>query len=92
MAMKKTDVTSTRHILPFGKLSSDQFTLLCYWIIEKSSDFDGVEYYDMTGDKKRDIIAYKHSTSGKREQWYFQCKNYKKISFVHLKGDFVKGG
>ncbi|MCL5035987.1 MAG: TIR domain-containing protein [Chloroflexi bacterium] len=80
MIRKNTDVTSTRHILPFGKLSSENFERLCFWIIEELPDFDEVQHYGGVGDKNRDIIAYKHSPSGKREQWYFQCKNYKKVS------------
>lgn len=83
--MKKTDVTSTRHILPFGNLSPEQFTRLCYWVVEKSCKFDNVEYYDMTGDKKRDVVGSKHSTAGKREQWYFQCKRYRRISLSSFK-------
>jgi len=82
-----TDITSTRHILPFGNLSNEDFERLCYWIVAKSSEFDSVEHYGMTGDKKRDVIGYKHSTMGKREQWYFQCKKYKKISFTSLKDE-----
>lgn len=85
--MKKVDVTSTRHILPFGNLSDVDFERLCFWILEKSPDFDSVEHYGTTGDKKRDVIGYKHSTTGKREQWYFQCKKYKKISFATFKNE-----
>lgn len=85
--MKKTDVTSTRHILPFGNLSDDDFERLCYWVVEKSSEFDSVEHYGMTGDKRRDVIGYKHSTAGKREQWYFQCKRYKKIFFASFRDE-----
>jgi len=85
--MKKTNVTSTRHILPFGNLSDDDFERLCYWVVEKSFEFDSVEHYGMTGDKKRDVIGYKHSTAGKREQWYFQCKKYKKIFFSSFKDE-----
>lgn len=85
--MKKTDVTSTRHILPFDNLSGDDFERLCYWVVEKSSEFDSVEHYGMTGDKKRDIIGYKHSAAGKREQWYFQSKRYKKISFSSFRDE-----
>lgn len=81
MKPRKTDITSTRHILPFENLSPDQFTRLCHWIVERSSDFDSVEYYDLSGDKNRDVIAYKVAKKGKRKKWYFQCKRYKKISF-----------
>lgn len=85
--MKKTDVTSTRHILPFSNLSDKDFERLCYWVVEKSSNFDIVEHYGMTGDKKRDIIGYKHNKAGRPEQWYFQCKNYKKIYFAILRDE-----
>lgn len=85
--MKTTKVTGTRHVLPFSNLSDNDFERLCYWLIEESSDFDNVEHYGMTGDKQRDIIGNKHNKQGKHEQWYFQCKNYKKISFSHFKAD-----
>lgn len=87
MAMKKSSITSTRHVLPFGNLSSDDFERLCYWVVERSKGFDNVEHYGMTGDKKRDVIGYKHKKGKTREQWYFQCKRYKKISFASFKGE-----
>ena len=85
MGFKKEKITSTRHLLPFRNLSDDDFERLCYWVVEKSSDFDSVQHYGMTGDKNRDVVGYKHNTSGKREKWYFQCKRYRTISFSAFK-------
>lgn len=82
---EKPQETSSRDILPFGKRSAEEFTRMCFWLVERSPEFDRAEYYDMTGDKNRDVIGYKFNSVGKQEKWYFQCKRYKKISFVHLK-------
>ena len=49
MGSRKNEVTSSRHLLPFGKLSSDDFSRLCYWVVERSGEFDSVQHYDMTG-------------------------------------------
>jgi hypothetical protein len=59
---------------------------MCYWIVEESKEFDIVEHYGMTGDKKRDIIGYKHKIDDKTDKWYFQCKNYQTASY----SDFEK--
>ncbi len=85
--IEKTEVTSTRHTLPFGNLSDDEFERLCYWVVERSSKFDAVQHYGMAGDKKRDVIGNKHNKAGKPEQWYFQCKNRKRVSLVLFKGE-----
>lgn len=74
---EKPTATSMHHILPFGILSPDDFERLVYWVVEKSKKFDRLEKYGMVGDKGRDIIAYRYSTAGKSEKWYFQCKKYK---------------
>ena len=67
--MKKIPITATRHPLSFKTISADDFERLCYWIVEDSKDFDIVEHYGMTGDKKRDIIGYKHKICDKIEKW-----------------------
>lgn len=82
MDVKNNEVTSTRHILSFGNLSPDDFQRLCYWMVERSADFEDAQHYGMTADKKRDVIAYKVNKPLKREQWYFNCKRYKEISFA----------
>lgn len=85
MKFQKEIITSTRHLLSFRNLSEDEFERLCYWVVEKSSGFDSVQHYGMTGDKNRDVIGYKHNSSGKREKWYFQCKRYRTISYSAFK-------
>jgi transcriptional regulator with XRE-family HTH domain/Tfp pilus assembly protein PilF len=76
---ERPDATSTRHRLPFSNLSGNEFERLCYWVIKRSNEFEDVESYAGVGDKARDVIGYKYKV-GKKETWYFQCKNYKKIS------------
>lgn len=83
--MKKPEITSSRHILPFGELSPNQFQRLCYWVVDYLPDLENVEHYGMTGDKNRDIIGYKKGNGGKPARWYFQCKKYKRISFKDFK-------
>jgi len=82
---QKPKITRTLHLLDFHKLSYEDFERLCFWVVKRSDEFDSAEKYGMTGDKKRDVIGYKHNTSGKKEQWYFQCKRYQKISFANFR-------
>ncbi|MFH0926608.1 MAG: helix-turn-helix domain-containing protein [bacterium] len=89
-AIEKPEVTSTRHILPFGSLPSDRFSHLCFDIIDSSAGFDKTEFYDGTGDKGRDVIGYKYNKVGKPEKWYFQCKRYDRISFKDFKEEIDK--
>lgn len=84
---KKPNITITRRILPFSILQSNEFEELCYWIVERSSMFDKTEHYGGMGDKQRDIIGYKYNTVGRREKWYFQCKNYNKINLLTFKNE-----
>jgi len=82
---EKPQETSSRDILHFGNFPPERFTRMCFWLVERSSEFDRAEYYDMTGDKKRDVIGYKYNRVGKEGKWYFQCKRYKKIYPGQLK-------
>lgn len=77
----ENQLTATYHIFDFNKLSSDKFSELCYWLVEDSGDYRNVEYYEGTGDKKRDIIG--HADDGSLD--YFQCKRYGEIGFSILK-------
>ncbi|MBA7497176.1 hypothetical protein ES702_07787 [subsurface metagenome] len=86
---QKPKITRTLHLLDFHKLSDEDFERLCFWVVDGSGEFDSAEKYGMTGDKKRDVIGYKHNISGKKEQWYFQCKRYAKISFSNFKGELA---
>ncbi len=85
MQKKISEITATRHVLPFANLSDKQFESLCFWIVSKSGEFDSVQHYGMSGDRQRDVVGYKHSTGGQREFWYFQCKRYKKIGAASFK-------
>jgi hypothetical protein len=77
----KPAVTSTNHILPFQRLSSDDFVRLSFWILQRSSKYRKVEYYEGMGDKQRDVIA--HTFDNKKN--YFQCKKYQQIAAATLK-------
>lgn len=74
-------ITKTYHKLPFSKLSPEEFSELCYWVVDESDEFFDVEYYEGTGDKERDVIAKKKTSIGKIDKCYFQCKRYEKIHF-----------
>ncbi len=87
---KKTEKpleTNSRHILSFGNLSPEDFARMCFWLVERSLEVDRAEYYDMAGDKNRDVIGYKYNRVGKEEKWYFQCKRYEKIFPHQLKAE-----
>lgn len=77
-------------IVTFSSKSPEEFVKVVYEIIERSKEeYIDVQYYDGSGDKGRDIIAYKYRV-GKKEQWYFQCKRYDEISFVTFKNEIDK--
>ena len=83
-------LTKSTHLLSFNKLSPDDFSRLCFWIVEYDPTFSKAELYDGTGDKGRDVIATKIVNKDYLELWYFQCKNYKKASFSHFEKDLIK--
>lgn len=82
-------ITASNHILPFQKLSSDDFVRLSFWILERSSKYRKVEYYEGMGDRQRDIIAY----TADNRKYYYQCKKYQHITAAILKDelDLLKG-
>jgi tetratricopeptide (TPR) repeat protein len=70
----------------FEDLSPRQFSRLCFWIVDNLQEFSDAEYYDLTGDKNRDVIAKRYNKNSKQnEKCYFQCKRYKKIDYNVLK-------
>lgn len=81
LSQTKPAMTVTNHILPFHRLSSNDFVRLSFWILQRSSKYKKVEYYEGMGDKQRDIIA--HTTDNKKH--YYQCKKYQQIAAATLK-------
>ena len=62
-------ITSTRHTLPFDKLSPLDFERMCLWLVQREG-FERAEHLGASGSEQgRDIVAWK---DGKR--FAFQCK------------------
>ena len=80
---------ATQHQHHFDDLSPDDFERLIYWLVERSGEFDQAQWYGGARDKGRDVVAYKHTASG-REKWYIQAKRYGSISFPTLKEELDK--
>ncbi len=80
---------ATQHQHHFDDLSPDDFERLIYWLVERSGEFDHVQWYGGARDKGRDVVAYRHTASG-REKWYIQAKRYKSISFATLRDELDK--
>ena len=67
-------ITSTRHTLPFDKLSPLDFERVCLWLVERQG-FDRAEHLGASGNEHgRDIVAWK----GER-RFAFQCKRVKRF-------------
>ena len=81
VVLDKPIITATKHILPFQRLSADDFVRLSFWILQRSSNYQKVEYYEGMGDKQRDIVAY--TPDG--EKHYYQCKRYAQIAASTIK-------
>lgn len=83
---------ATQHQHHFDDLSSDDFERLVYWLVERSGEFDAVQWYGGARDKGRDVVAYKHAAAGirGREKWYIQCKRYATITFAALRVELDK--
>ncbi|QDU12456.1 ATPase family associated with various cellular activities (AAA) [Gimesia maris] len=62
------------HLLPFSKLTGDEFEVLCFLLLKEKHPNDRVYYYGKTSDMGRDIIHV--SASG--DIRLIQCKNFTK--------------
>jgi hypothetical protein len=80
---------ATKHQHHFEDLSPDDFECLVYWLVKRSGEFDEAQQYGGGSDKCRDVVAYKHTATG-REKWYIQCKRYDKITFATLRDELGK--
>ena len=80
----------TCNIFPFSSKSPEEFVKIVFEIIVRSKEeYSDPQCCDGSGDKGRDIVAYKYAI-GKKEKWYFQCKRYKEIWFSNLKKEIDK--
>ena len=69
---RRPPVTGTMHVLPFEKLSPDDFERLCVWLIRREG-YEAIEFIGPSGNEHgRDILA---SRSGSHVA--FQCKRVK---------------
>ncbi len=69
MAKPKPPITGGTHVLPFHKLSEDEFERMCLWLVQREG-FQSVEHLGAAGSEQgRDITARK-----KGRLWVFQCK------------------
>jgi tetratricopeptide (TPR) repeat protein len=81
--MSKPSVTKSNHLLPFDKLSPEQFEILCLWLVDREG-YLRAEHLGAAGSEQgRDVIAYRAADGGE-QLWYFQCKRYQKISAATL--------
>ncbi|WP_291171867.1 ATP-binding protein [Gimesia sp.] len=62
------------NLLPFSKLSGDEFEVLCFLLLKSKYPHDRLYYYGKTSDMGRDIIH--HRTDGSIR--LIQCKNFDK--------------
>ncbi|MCK4644191.1 restriction endonuclease [bacterium] len=86
----RAKIEFTQKNLDFLSLSPDQFSEMCFQLVDNSEEYYDVEYYDGPGDKTRDIVAVETNRNGKDYKCYFQCKRYKRISFAHFKEEIDK--
>jgi hypothetical protein len=80
---------ATKHQHHFEDLSPDDFERMVYWLVERSGEFDAVQWYGGARDKGRDVVAHRHTPAG-REKWYIQCKRYQSIAFSTLRHELDK--
>ncbi|MBI4226197.1 hypothetical protein HY612_03750 [Candidatus Roizmanbacteria bacterium] len=79
--LDKPIITATKHILPFQRLSADDFVRLTFWILQRAGNYKKVEPYEGMGDKQRDVVAYSYNG----DKHYYQCKRYAQITASTIK-------
>ncbi len=85
--LTKPNWLACEHILPFDKLTGDEFEILCFLLLREMHPHDSVFYYGKTADQGRDIIHRK--TGGPCR--LIQCKNFKDaISPSHVAAEIAK--
>ncbi|MBI5207232.1 MAG: helix-turn-helix domain-containing protein, partial [Candidatus Firestonebacteria bacterium] len=86
----KLSIILSRYVFPFWSKTPEEFENLCYVYLKRSKEYNDVTLNRGIGDKGRDIIGYKFSTVGGKKKWYFQCKNYERISYKDFKKEIDK--
>ena len=72
---------STQQVLPFGRLSPQDFERLCLWLVRREG-FARVEYLGEAGSEQgRDVVAWR---GGRRH--VFQCKRVKQFGLATVGG------
>lgn len=85
MAISKPEITGMTHMLPFDRLSGDEFERLSLWIVRREG-FKNVEHLGASGSEQgRDIIAWRGG-----EKWAFQCKRVKQFGFKTAEEEIKK--
>ncbi len=85
LAKSKPEITGTTHILPFDKLSDDDFERLCFWLVEREG-FSKAEQLGVSGNEQgRDIIAWLDEGL-----WAFQCKRVQQFGFKTAEEEIEK--
>jgi formylglycine-generating enzyme required for sulfatase activity len=85
----RPSLTASTHVLPFDRLSPQDFERLCLWLVEREG-YARAEHLGLAGNEQgRDVIAYKPTEHGE-ELWYFQCKRHASINAKTLTGEVDK--
>jgi tetratricopeptide (TPR) repeat protein len=83
--MAKPPLTGNAHLLPFEKLSSLDFELLCLWLVQREG-YERVEHVGRSGsDGGRDVVAWK----GDR-RFAFQCKQVVSFEAADARKEIAK--
>jgi hypothetical protein len=88
--MAKPPLTSTAHLLPFERLSPDDFERLSLALVQREG-YLRVQHLGRRGDDGgRDVTGHLRTDDGGEELWYFQCKRYQKVNASTLKEEVKK--
>src|SRR5262245_19057990 len=83
--MNGPQATATNHVLPFDKLSADDFERLCLWLITDLA-FTNVQHLgDAGSDMGRDLVAERDG-----HQWVFQCKRVASFAYADAQKELSK--
>lgn len=75
---------ATNQVLPFDRLSAEDFERLCAWLAKERGYVD-VEQVGGSGDRGVDVAAKKDG-----ETFAFQCKRTQRLSFAGMKAEIDK--
>lgn len=87
--MRRPPLTGTKHVLPFDRLSREDFERLCLWLVE-AEGYSPAKHYGLGGsDAGRDIVASRRENRS-APPWFFQAKQTKRLPFSALKKELDK--